>query len=161
MDDDPALDPTLDEPALDETGLNLRQEHFCREYVLDPNGARAAVKAGYEPRSAHVQASRLLRNDKVQTRIGDLRADIARRHGVRADVMIGKLEAVFRQAYETCQPHAAVRAVELQARLAGLIGAPREVPGRVIDATAEAAGPDGDQALRQPARIALKSAGRG
>ncbi|MCG7978253.1 MAG: terminase small subunit [Candidatus Thiodiazotropha endolucinida] len=50
--------------ALDE--LNPRQQIFCREYIIDFNGTRAAIDAGYSEKTASVQASRLLRNVKVQ-----------------------------------------------------------------------------------------------
>ena len=39
---------------------NVKQSRFVREYAVDCNGAAAAVRAGYSPRSAKVTASRLL-----------------------------------------------------------------------------------------------------
>lgn len=47
-------------------------EKFAREYIIDLNGLQAAIRAGYAEKSAHVQASRLLRNDKVKTLIAEL-----------------------------------------------------------------------------------------
>lgn len=47
--------------------LNERQRRFAAEYVKNGgNGTKAAEAAGYSARSAHVQATRLLQNDKVQ-----------------------------------------------------------------------------------------------
>ena len=45
-----------------------REARFIDEYLSDPNrnGTRAAIRAGYSEKSAHVQASRLLRRDKVR-----------------------------------------------------------------------------------------------
>ena len=40
---------------------SAKQARFVREYAVDCNGAAAAVRAGYSPRSAKVTASRLLR----------------------------------------------------------------------------------------------------
>jgi phage terminase small subunit len=40
---------------------------FVTEYVKDFNGKQAAIRAGYSPRSAEQQASRLLRSAKVVT----------------------------------------------------------------------------------------------
>ena len=37
------------------------------------NGKQAAIRAGYAERSAEMQASRLLRNDKVKQRVAELR----------------------------------------------------------------------------------------
>lgn len=46
-------------------GLTPRQRRFALEYLLDLNGKQAAIRAGYSPRTAEQQASRLLRNVKV------------------------------------------------------------------------------------------------
>lgn len=42
------------------------QYRFCLEYVKDFNGTRAAIRAGYAESGAHVQASRLLKQPKIQ-----------------------------------------------------------------------------------------------
>ncbi|WP_370372544.1 terminase small subunit [Henriciella pelagia] len=52
--------------------LTPKQERFCREYVIDHNGKQAAIRTGYAERSAEVQASRLLSNDKVREFIAGL-----------------------------------------------------------------------------------------
>lgn len=57
----------MDEMAELERILTERQKRFVLEYVKNGgNGTAAAEKAGYSARSAHVQASRLLREDKIQ-----------------------------------------------------------------------------------------------
>jgi|JI10StandDraft_1071094.scaffolds.fasta_scaffold636558_1 phage terminase small subunit len=45
--------------------IQSRQSRFVEEYAIDHNGAGAAVRAGYAPKSAHVTASRLLRKANV------------------------------------------------------------------------------------------------
>lgn len=45
--------------------LTPKQKLFAEEYCKDRNGKQAAIRAGYAERSAEMQASRLLRNDKV------------------------------------------------------------------------------------------------
>ncbi len=55
-------------------GLNPKQQRFASEYSKDPNGKQAAVRAGYSPRTAESQASRLLRNAKVAALVGQLQA---------------------------------------------------------------------------------------
>ena len=47
-------------------------EKFAREYLIDRNGQEAAKRAGYSEKSAHVTASRLLKNAKVKALIADL-----------------------------------------------------------------------------------------
>lgn len=46
--------------------LSTRQLRFVDEYLLDGNGAAAAVRAGYAPGSAKVTACRLLANANLQ-----------------------------------------------------------------------------------------------
>ena len=48
--------------------LNPRQAAFVREYLVDLNGTQAAIRAGYSPNGADVQAIRLLGNAKPKPR---------------------------------------------------------------------------------------------
>ncbi len=103
------------------TPIKPRQESFCQFYILYANATRAAIRAGYAPRTARKQGSRLLHDKRVLARITELRADIAKQHCADADQLMAKLEAIFGQAVEGHQWSAAVRAVELQAQLAGVM----------------------------------------
>lgn len=49
--------------------LRAQQELFIERYLCHFNGTRAAIEAEYSPKSAHVQASRLLSDAKVSARI--------------------------------------------------------------------------------------------
>lgn len=55
--------------------LNPREQAFVNAYVGAgcKDGTQAAISAGYAPKAAHVQASRLLRKDKVIRAIEALR----------------------------------------------------------------------------------------
>lgn len=103
------------------TPIKPRQERFCQFYLYTANATRAAARAGYAPRSARKQGSRLLGDKRILARISELRAMIAQWHCADADQLLAKLEAVFCQAVESGHWGAAVRAVELQARLAGVM----------------------------------------
>lgn len=46
--------------------LTPKQQRFALEYLQDLNGKQAAIRAGYSEATAESQASRLLRNAKVQ-----------------------------------------------------------------------------------------------
>lgn len=50
--------------------LTPKQVKFIDEYLIDRNGKQAAIRAGYSPRSAEVQASKMLRKGKVKAEIG-------------------------------------------------------------------------------------------
>jgi phage terminase small subunit len=47
------------------SSLTAKQQRFIEEYTVDFNGAQAATRAGYAPRSARITASRLLTNDNI------------------------------------------------------------------------------------------------
>lgn len=47
--------------------LTDKQKKFCKEYVIDYNGTQAAIRAGYSEKTAKVQASQLLREEKILT----------------------------------------------------------------------------------------------
>lgn len=40
--------------------ISPKQKRFCREYLVDQNGKRAAIRAGYSPKTAAAQASMML-----------------------------------------------------------------------------------------------------
>ena len=52
--------------------INSRQEAFVREYMIDHNGAQAAVRAGYSPKTARVTACKLLTKANIKRSLGEL-----------------------------------------------------------------------------------------
>ena len=55
-----------------DTKLTQKQERFCREYVVDLNATQAAIRAGYAPKNANVNSSRMLANDNIKRFIAGL-----------------------------------------------------------------------------------------
>lgn len=53
--------------------LNAKQEMFCKEYLRDLNATQAAIRAGYSPKTAQEQSSRLLSNVMVLARVRELK----------------------------------------------------------------------------------------
>lgn len=51
--------------------LNPKQKLFIAEYLKDKNGKQAAIRAGYSPKTAEVQASRLLSVAKVKAAVDE------------------------------------------------------------------------------------------
>lgn len=109
---------------MSELELPARQEKFCRHYMLTGDGTRSAVIAGYSPRSAPSQASRMLRNDKIRRRLAELRGDFRRDFNYDRGLAMARLEALYRHALRKERFATAIRATELQARLAGLLAEP-------------------------------------
>lgn len=102
------------------TCLKPRQERFCRLFVECANAAQAARGAGYQPTYARNTGHRLLKQPEIIQRIAELRAIVAENECRDVDVLLTKLEMVYRRAIDDHQLSAATRAVELQARLGGV-----------------------------------------
>jgi len=71
--------------------LTPRQARFCAEFVVDLNGEQAAIRAGYSPRTARSQASRLLTKANVGPEIARLQASRAERTDITADRVLAEL----------------------------------------------------------------------
>ena len=57
------------EKSSDRKELTEKQAAFCLEYIVDFNGAQAAIRAGYAKSSARVTASKLLTKTNIQAEI--------------------------------------------------------------------------------------------
>lgn len=73
------------------TAPNLRKRRFAREYIKDLNGTEAAIRAGYAKKGAHVTASRLLSDPKVQEMLGEARREVEKVATVKAAAVIDEL----------------------------------------------------------------------
>lgn len=62
--------------------LDFKQQRFCEEYIIDWNGNKAAIRAGYSPRSARAQASTLLTKPNIQAYIQTCKLKIEQLAGV-------------------------------------------------------------------------------
>lgn len=72
-----------------------RQDRFCKEYVIDLNGARAYRKVyKCSDKAAESGASRTLRKAKVKARIRELRKGLEKKAGITAEKVINELAKV-------------------------------------------------------------------
>lgn len=71
--------------------LTDKQELFAREYLKDLNATQAAIRAGYSAKTAQEQASRLLSNVMVQSRISELKAERNEEVGIDAAYVLKRL----------------------------------------------------------------------
>ncbi len=70
------------------SNLSVKEERFAQEYLVDLNGMKAAIRAGYSVKTASSQASRLLTRVKVQECIQGLMAERSKRCEVTADKVL-------------------------------------------------------------------------
>lgn len=68
-----------------------KQATFCEEYMIDHCATKAAIRAGYSPKTAKEQGSRLLTNANVRARIDTLKAERSRRTGISADRVLEEM----------------------------------------------------------------------
>jgi len=76
-------------------GLNQKQAAFVKEYIVDYNGTRAAERAGYSKKTAAVQASRLLKSEKVIEAIKEHQQELMKSQVLTEDKVLAKLGEVL------------------------------------------------------------------
>ena len=76
-----------------------QHERFCQEYVVDYNGTQAAIRAGYKENAARQQASRLLADTDILSRVHELQEELVGRLAVSRDYVI--LELI--DTYKCCR----------------------------------------------------------
>lgn len=106
-----------------EKKLRSRHEAFCQYFVLYGSAANAAREAGYAPQSCKNQGYRLMRQPRIRARVAQIRRELARAYALDAEVLLGKLETLYQRANEDHHFTAAVRAVEVQARISDRVKA--------------------------------------
>lgn len=74
--------------------LTPKQQRFADEYLIDLNATQAAIRAGYSPKSAEQQGSRLLSNAKVRAYIDERMAEHSKRTGVNQERIIRELARI-------------------------------------------------------------------
>jgi phage terminase small subunit len=75
-----------------------QQDRFTREYLKDLNGTRAAIAAGYSPRTAKEQAHGLLTRPHIARQVALLQQRRLDRLDVRADHVLEGLKRIATDA---------------------------------------------------------------
>lgn len=109
-----------------ELNLTPKQEGFCQLYI-ELGNASEAYRQSYDADSmnentVHRNASALLDNNKVATRIEQIRADHKKRHNITIDVLLLELEEARQVALMAEKPQTAamVAATMGKAKLLGM-----------------------------------------
>lgn len=91
-----------------------KYEVFCQHYVLSRNATESAKAAGYSPRSATTQGSRLLERDDIQLRVSEISEEMT----TNIDV-VHELEKQYLQAKTNGHGQTAIKALEMLGRIRG------------------------------------------
>lgn len=107
-------------PATVETPLNARQQRFVTEYLVDQNGTKAAIRAGYSQKTAAMIATENLRKPNIAAAVTAGMAKLAQRTEVTQEWVVRRLqeESVFYG--EGASQSARVRAAELLGKHTGM-----------------------------------------
>jgi phage terminase small subunit len=139
---------------------NPRHERFAQALFEGKTADEAYVHAGYKPNDGN--CIRLKGNERVKSRLAELQAQAAKASEVTVASLLAELEAARARADSLEQLSAAVKAIDLKAKVSGLlvnrveVGAAGafdecETPEQIFDVLAEA---DGFR-LGEPERIHL------
>lgn len=74
--------------------LSPKQAAFVREYLIDLNATQAAIRAGYSPKTANEQGSRLLTNVSVADAIAAAQGKAQERADVTVDRIVAELAKI-------------------------------------------------------------------
>lgn len=74
--------------------LTEKQKRFCEEYLIDLNGAQAAIRAGYSKKTAARIAIELLNKTHVAIYLSKLREKQSERTEITADKVLAELAAI-------------------------------------------------------------------
>lgn len=77
-------------------GMTAKQQRFCDEYLIDLDGTKAAIRAGYSPKTASAIASENLRKPKVREYIDVRMAEKEKQLIADQDEVLKYLTSVLR-----------------------------------------------------------------
>ena len=80
--------------------LTDRQKEFVRQYLVDLNATKAAIRAGYSERTAYSVGQRLLKNVEIQRAVAAAQAQRARRVEVTQDYVLSNLVEVVERTMQ-------------------------------------------------------------
>ena len=120
-----------------EATLSDLEKKFCEGIAAGKGKREAAVDAGYSPTSAHVQAARNLKKDKIIQYIDRLRTDVRRLTNESVSKEVERLDLLIKDALKDSQYSAAVNAIRLKAQLLGFLVEKKEIKTNTLDSMSE------------------------
>ena len=71
--------------------MTNKQQAFVNEYIIDSNGTRAAIAAGYSAKTAAVKASTLLNEPEIKEALAEIQKQSEQRTQITVDMIINQL----------------------------------------------------------------------
>jgi len=77
--------------------LSDKQKRFCDEYLIDLNATQAYIRAGYKPKGAKENASRLITNDNAQAYIAEKQAELSDKTSITIEYVLNGIKDIAEQ----------------------------------------------------------------
>lgn len=74
--------------------MTEKQKRFCDEYLIDLNATQAAIRAGYNEKTAYSMGQRLLKKVEIQNEIQHLKDERSERTEITQDMVVNELAAI-------------------------------------------------------------------
>ena len=100
--------------------LSPGQQKFIEQYLLTDNATKAAILAGYSPKTARAQGSRLLTFVDIQQAIDQKRKRLLEKLEITTEKVLSDLETARELAIEHKQFGPAIRASQLHGKYLGM-----------------------------------------
>lgn len=98
--------------------ITNKQRRFIEEYFVDCNAKQAAIRAGYSPKSAEFQGSKLLAIPEVSEEIARIRKEMSEKSKLTREELLNDLKEIKDANKKTFAP-AALKAIEIIAKMQG------------------------------------------
>lgn len=108
-------------------GLTDKQRRFVVQYLVDLNGTKAAIRAGYSPKTAYTMATENLTKPHVRAAVDKALALQAEATKLTRDRVVAQIDKLLGEAVDRSNHAAAARHAELLAKLNGWIVEKRDV----------------------------------
>ena len=104
--------------------MSARRERFIEEYLIDRNGAQAAIRAGYSQKTARQIACELLTKPDVSYEISRRAYEVSQRLQIDLETVLANLGEAFADAKRQKRPDLMIDACREIGRLCGFYDQP-------------------------------------
>ena len=102
------------------TKLTPKQQLFVREYLVDLNATRAAVRAGYSEKNADKIGPELLGKTRVAEAIEAAKAERAEKVGRSAEDVLRDIQKLTKETWRDGDMRTALKGLELEGKHLGM-----------------------------------------
>lgn len=101
--------------------LTPKQKRFCEQFMLLPTKKEAVIAAGYSGKHPTVTAAKLWKNPEVQEYIAKLEAEAKEQFNIDLGDLVKRCRETYAGARENKQFTACNQAVQIEAKMGGLL----------------------------------------